>query len=143
MNNQSNVEKILRDLYQRCDVSNNQIVDTVGENEFIKTVEALIASEGDNSYLRHFSYVDWETGDDDKLRAGDYIHCNHQRAFDGYETDIYGQIVKHHSNGLPMVMCNVDPKDPDNSGDYEDLQTLWMYGWEFSRIRELPHTGEE
>lgn len=100
-----------------------------------KSHDQQIALE--SSYLAHFSYVDWETGDDDRLRLGDYINCNHQEPVNGYERNFEGQIVAHHVNGVPVVLCDVDLKEPDNSGHYEDLQSLMMNGWEFSRLAIL------
>lgn len=94
------------------------------------------------AYLAHFSYVDWDIGDDDVLRIGDYINCNHQQPHDGYKQNFEGQIVAHHVNGLPVVIYNVESEDPDNSGDYSDLQSLMMDGWEFSRIAELNTSGD-
>ena len=88
-------------------------------------------------YLSHFQYSDYEVGDDTTLRLGDYINCNHQRAYDGYEQNFEGQIVEHHINRLPVIIHNVEPADPDNSGEYADLQSLMMNGWEFTRIAEL------
>lgn len=87
--------------------------------------------------LERFAYVDWDTGNDNKLRMGDYINCNHQRVFDGYEQNFEGQIVAHHDNGMPVIIHNVDPKEPDNSGDYVTLQDLYLNGWEFSRLKAL------
>lgn len=89
-----------------------------------------------SGYLSHFRYDDWEIGNDDVLRLGDYINCNHQRDFDGYEQNFVGQIVKHHVNQLPVVIYNVDKSEPGNSGEYADLQSLMMDGWTFSRVAE-------
>jgi hypothetical protein len=100
-------------------------------------IQAQLDEAVDTGYLLHFSYVDWEIGDDDQLRIGDYVNCNHQRPHDGFEQNFEGQIVAHHTNRVPVILYNVDPNDPDNSGDYADLQSLMMDGWEFSRIKQL------
>lgn len=114
-----------------------------GRHEIMKMFDAYVSAlsqqherEIVESYLSHFSYVDWDIGEDDKLRLGDFINCNHQRPYDGYEQNFEGQIVAHHVNSLPVILYNLDPKEPDNSGDYADLQSLMMDGWEFSRIKE-------
>lgn len=91
----------------------------------------------DNQYLKHFHYDDWDMGDDDVLRLGDYINCNHQRPHDGYEQNFEGQLVAHHANGLPVVLYNIDPDEPENSGEYVDLQSLMMDCWTFTRIQKL------
>lgn len=93
-------------------------------------------TDANAQYLSHFSYDDWEIGEDNVLRLGDYLNCNHQRPHDGYEQSIDGQIVAHHVNGLPVVLYNVDPLAPDDSGDYDDLQSLMMDGWTFTRINK-------
>lgn len=90
-----------------------------------------------NKYLTYFGYEDWDIGDDDKLRVGDYINLNHQRAFDGYEQNIEGKIVLHNMNKLPVILYNIENVDGEESGDYGDLQTFFMDGWTFSRIKTL------
>lgn len=77
-------------------------------------------------YLRYFSYVDWEVGENDRLNVGDRINCNHQRPHDGAEKNFEGKIVRHHINNLPVVL--------DENEDYWELQSLMMDGWEFSRL---------
>lgn len=92
------------------------------------------------AYLSHFSYEDWGVGDDGVLRVGDYINLNHQRGYDGYEQNLEGKIVLHDTNKLPVVLYNIDPEteDEEESGDYGELQSFFMDGWTFSRIKSLP-----
>jgi len=106
----------------------------------IEIIEAYVTTRVKEAELSRFEYDDWEVGDDNKLRLGDFINCNHQRGFDGYEQNFEGQIIEHHGNGMPVVIYNVDPKDPDNSGDYATLQDMYMQGWTFSRIKSLTTT---
>ena len=103
-------------------------------------IEAYVTTRVKEAELSHFEYDDWEVGDDNKLRLGDFINCNHQRVFDGYEQNFEGQIIEHHDNGMPVVIYNVDPKDPENSGDYGTLQDMYMQGWTFSRLEALTTT---
>lgn len=105
-----------------------------------KLMDSYAKEFGRRDYLSHFHYDDWEIGDDDKLRVGDYISCDHQRPYDGYEQIFEGQMVEHHVNKLPVIIYNLDPKEPDNSGDYADLQSLMMDGWTFTRIAQLSQT---
>ena len=102
----------------------------------------LITLHTQKAYLGHFEYDDWQLGDDNKLRVGDYIYCNHQRPDNGAETDFECQIVKHHVNQVPVVIYNVYPEDPENSGEYADLQSLMMDGWTFTRIAHLTNPTE-
>ena len=94
-------------------------------------------------YLSHFSYEDWDIGDDDKLRVGDCINLNHQRGHDGYEQNLEGKIVLHDTNKLPVLLYNIEPEteDEEESGDYGDLQSFFMNGWTFSRIKALTKTN--
>lgn len=112
-------------------------------NTMYEVMDEYVAQQLERAYLSRFSYMDWEVGDDDQLRVGDYINCNHQRPHDGYEQNFEGKIVSHHTNGVPVVIYNVDVDDPDNSGEYADLQSLMMDGWEFSRIATLQSALEK
>lgn len=88
-------------------------------------------------YLEYFNYEDWQIGDDDKLRLGDFIYLNHQRAHDGHEEDMTGQIVRHYLNDLPVILVNRElHEDGEVSGNYVDLQDLFIWGWTFTRIPE-------
>jgi len=102
----------------------------------------LITLHTQQAYLVHFEYEDWQLGDDNKLRVGDYIYCNYQRPDTGAETFFEGQIVEHHCNEVPLIIYNVDHEYPDDSGDYVDLQSLMMGGWTFTRIAQLTNPTE-
>lgn len=78
--------------------------------------------------LNYFSYNDWEVGDDDKIRVGDKIYCNHQRPHDGYEQDFKGRVVLHIKNKMPAILVN--------NNDYISIQSLWLEGWTFTRLKE-------
>ena len=113
------------------------------EDDLVELIDSYSKEFGRRDYLSHFHYDDWEIGDDDKLRVGDYISCDHQRPHDGYEQTFEGQIVEHHDNSIPVILYNIDPKEPDNSGDYADLQELYMGGWTFARVAQLSQTVNE
>lgn len=103
---------------------------------YLKERDRIAREEG---VLAHFSYEDWDIGGDDKLRVGDYINLNHQRGHDGYEQNLEGKIVLHDTNKMPVILYNIEPatEDEEESGDYGDLQSFFMDGWTFSRIKAL------
>ena len=141
----------LRKSIEKCFTQNDMTEDGCSDYEDIELFDTeqvvtdlvdLITLHTQKAYLGHFEYDDWEIGDDNKLRVDDYINCNHQRPHDGYEQNFEGQIVEHHVNQVPVVIYNVDPKDPGNSGEYADLQSLMMDGWTFTRIAHLTNPTE-
>lgn len=108
------------------------------EGSFYNTKQQLllyIKEETNNSYLSHWQYVDWEVGDDDVLRVGDWVFANKQDHNGTDVDDFTAKIVEHHDNGLPMFLTNIDPKDPDNSGDYHGIEGAWLSGYEFTRVK--------
>ena len=109
-----------------------------------RILEALKQAQAENERLReskasaflsHFEYEDWSHGDDNILRVGDHIYCNHQRPHDGYEQDFTGKIVLNHANDMPVIMCNIEfEPDGEEIGDYVDLGSTFMEGWTFARL---------
>ena len=83
-----------------------------------------------SDFLTHFTYADWFSGEDSVLRLGDKITCLYNDGWSQFE----GVIVEHPTNRVPVVLYNVDPEDPDNSGDFAGLQEMFMDGWEFVRL---------
>lgn len=115
-----------------------------GEPDLAEHIEAQVdqalselASIVEEEYLlSKFEYIDWQIGDDDKLRVGDWVEANRQ---DHNGEDVAGftaKIVKHYDNNLPMFLLDIDPKDPENSGDYASIDDAWLRGYEFARIKE-------
>lgn len=87
------------------------------------------------SLLQYFSYVDWEIGEDDQLRVGDFLGA--ARNLDCYETLVYGEIVKHPDNDMPVLLANVDPDYPGDSGEYIGICDLFVNGYTFTRLIDL------
>lgn len=84
-------------------------------------------------YLSHFSYTDWNVGEDNVLRVGDYVRCDYH-FYDYADDHMEGKIVKHPVNDLPVILLNTEYRDTAGLGDYADIQGMFMQGWEFSRI---------
>lgn len=99
-----------------------------------------ILSELDKArnYLAHFSYEDWESGNDDRLRVGDRINLNHQRGHDGAETNVYGKIVCHPDNCVPVVL-----PDKEWGEEFICLQVAFMDGFTFTRLAQLKDTDKK
>jgi len=90
-------------------------------------------------YLSKFEYYDWNVGDDDQLRVGDYMRCGKQD-HNGHDIDfISGKIVLHHASGIPMFLINLDENE---EGDYVGLHDLFMEGYEFARISKQELASE-
>lgn len=53
--------------------------------------------------LSHFTYDDWEVGDDDKLRMHDYVLVVYKDTETGNKTNIVCQIVEMCGVGLPAL----------------------------------------
>lgn len=100
-------------------------------------LQAVVEQAGAKKYLDHFYYGDWEAGNDSKLRVGDYILCNFQDHNGEDVSNIKGRIVLHDSNYLPVVLYNIEDGNEDDSGDYADLQGLFMNGYDFTRLQQL------
>jgi len=123
------------DKFSRSEIS----VETFKANSKYLLDQALseLASIVEEEYfLGKFSYVDWETGDDDKLRVGDWIYANRQDHNGDDVAGFAGKIVRHYENNLPVFLHNIDPEDPDNSGDFVAIDDAWLRGYEFARIKE-------
>lgn len=128
--------------YHQAEVSKMKVVLTDAEcveaqekykDQALSELASIVEEE---YFLGKFSYVDWETGDDDKLRVGDWVFANRQD-HNGYDVaDFTGKIVLHYDNKLPMLLLNIDPEDPDNSGDYSSIDEAYLQGYEFARIKE-------
>lgn len=110
----------------------------------LNSLTPTVMSELDQGgYLDRFSYVDWHVGDDKKLRLDDYISCNRQD-YNGQDVEkLEGKIVAHHENQVPVVLYNIEDGDEHNSGDYADLQSLFMSGYDFTRIKQLTPKEQE
>lgn len=89
-------------------------------------------SSFEEEFLSKFSYVDWETGDDDKLRFGDYVVLVHQDSYTGSETVLTGRIDVF-ENGVPVFILNEDPDDIGDSGEYASILEMHLKGYEFVR----------
>lgn len=89
-------------------------------------------SSFEEEFLNKFSYVDWETGDDDKLRFGDYVVLVHQDSYTGSETVLTGRIDVF-DNGVPVFIINEDPDDIGDSGEYASILEMHLKGYEFVR----------
>lgn len=89
-------------------------------------------SSFEEEFLNKFSYVDWETGDDDKLRFGDYVVLVHQDSYTGSETVLTGRIDVF-DNGVPVFILNEDPDDIGDSGEYASILEMHLKGYEFVR----------
>lgn len=104
------------------------------ECDIVRLIQAARAE----TYLSHFSYVDWDTGDDDKLRVGDLVNIVHQEPSTGSETITKVKIILH-DNGVPVFLTEPDSDD----GDYWDIQTAYMSGNEFARLEALNNIGDK
>jgi hypothetical protein len=109
------------------------LVDLV--NWLLKRIDDGLAHRGYESwiawYLLRFSYYDWDIGEDDKLRVGDFVECNRQ---DHNGTDVANfpaKIAIHHTTGVPVLLINLDK---NGDGDYVDIQSAYMEGYEFKRV---------
>lgn len=89
-------------------------------------------SSFEEEFLNKFSYVDWDTGDDDKLRFGDYVVLIHQDSYTGSETVLTGRIDVF-ENGIPVFILNEDPDDIGDSGEYASILEMYLKGFEFVR----------
>ena len=104
------------------------------EYEIVGNIAAILERERVKAELARFSYVDWETGDDDVLRLGDYINSNRQD-HNGIDVESFdGRIVKHHDNDMPVIVYNADK---DDEGEYASIQDLYISGFEFTRLAQL------
>lgn len=106
------------------------------DSELDPIIEKIVLAHTEavnDAYLSHFSYDDWETGDDNKLRLGDYVNLNHQHPYDGHEQNITAKIVPHYLNNLPVFKTEPDTDE----GEYWDIQAVMMDGWTFNRINQL------
>ena len=83
-------------------------------------------------FLDRFSYVDWETGDDDKLRVDDYVILVKQ---DPWIDDIMiAARIELFENGVPVFVINEDLDDAaGDSGSYVSIMEMLLGGYEFYR----------
>lgn len=84
------------------------------------------------AFLDKFSYVDWETGDDDKLRVDDYVILVKQ---DPWIDDIMiAARIELFDNGVPVFVINEDMDDAaGDSGSYVSIMEMLLSGYEFCR----------
>ena len=86
------------------------------------------------AFLDKFSYVDWEIGDDDKLRVDDYVILVKQ---DPWIDDIMiAGRIELFENGVPVFVINEDLDDVGDSGSYVSIMEMLLSGYEFNRTTE-------
>lgn len=88
-----------------------------------------------DAFLSNFSYVDWEIGDDDRLRVGDFVVLSFTNPYTLDETLVPGRIVLFDEFPVPCFLFNEVP-DEEDSGEYGSIFSAYLDGAEFFRTTE-------
>ena len=108
-----------------------------------KIIPSAIADDGVQSILDMFSYGDWETGDDERLRVGDCLYAHRDVGMGLHEESFYARVqtidMTVHGSGaytegrLPVLLLGNDPTGSD-AGNITSVLEAFFQGWFFTRI---------
>ena len=108
-----------------------------------KIIPPAIADDGVQSILDMFSYDDWETGDDERLRVGDCLYAHREVGMYLREESFYARVQTfdmtvsvsgaHTEGRLPVLLLGNDQTDSD-AGDITSVLEAFLQGWSFTRI---------
>lgn len=83
-------------------------------------------------FLSKFYYSEWEFGNDDVLRIGDYVILAYQDPYTGLETFVPARIDLF-EDALPAFIVNEERNNLGTSGEYISIFDTLLKGYDFYR----------
>ena len=107
-------------------------------DEFDKLLAAHDREVAAESILDSFSYENWEEGDDDQLRIGDYLYASRELPPAMNEEGFYAKIIIFNDEYLgvkdiPALLIQ-SKENPD--GEFASLLDVVLHSYMFTRISE-------